>query len=74
MTLTTNETPVIDVPDNDTLLDSIDDRLILVERAVEIIAEQVAEIHTFCSEFKGLLESFGQNPMLAAMLPPGVFG
>lgn len=35
-------------------------------------ARKIDEMHTLLKEFKEMIESLGKNPMLRAMVPPGV--
>lgn len=45
-----------------------------VEERLTAIEAQVSEIHGFCMRLAETLDALGQNPMLAAMVPPGTFG
>lgn len=58
----------------DEIIDRIDDRLITVERSLNVMAEQLEEIHGFCARLATTLDALSGNPMVAAMLPPGAFG
>ena len=44
-----------------------------VESQLTVIAFQVNAIMEFCMKLSSTLDSIGQNPMIAAMLPPGTF-
>lgn len=58
----------LEEPSDPTLvqLDNIEDRLIMLERKVN-------EIHEFAVKLAGVLDAMAGNPMIAAMLPPGIF-
>lgn len=60
-------------PSDSAMLDSIDDRIINLTRMVETLSERVSEIHSFAARLAATLDALGENPMVAAMLPPGTF-
>lgn len=45
-----------------------------VEERLTSIEEMLTEVHGFCMRLAETLDALGQNPMLAAMVPPGTFG
>jgi hypothetical protein len=45
-----------------------------VEERLDIIDHKVQLVLDFCMRLAATLDALGENPMVAAMLPPGTFG
>lgn len=48
--------------------------VVVADERLNDIERKVNEIHLMLSQFGQLIESLGSNPMIKAMLPPGVLG